>query len=112
MTWIKRNKFFFIAVILALGMMGAAGFYDYQSWNRNETAFTSLDEIYKSLRDLSNKKPSPGNGKVDNVKTAKEQEAQLREWIRQAKKYFQPIGRIPDASAGALRSEAFSKALS
>ena len=70
MGWIKRNKFFVIGLILALGMLGAAGFYDYQSWNRNDAAFAHLNETYGKLQDLTHKQPSPGNDKVDNIKAA------------------------------------------
>jgi hypothetical protein len=113
MGWIKRNKFFVIGVILALGMLGAAGFYDYQSWSRNEAAFDKLNEIYSTLQQLTNKKLSPGNGgKVDNIKAAQEQERQLRAWERRARTYFQPIERIPDDNKGAMRTEEFARALS
>lgn len=112
MGWIKRNKFFVIGVILALGMLGAAGFYDYQSWNRNEAAFSDLNETYENLGRLTRKQPSPGNDKVDNIAAAREQERQLRAWIREARKYFQPIERIPDANSGTLRAEEFANGLS
>jgi hypothetical protein len=112
MGWIKRNKFFVIGCILALGLLGAAAFYDYQSWNRNTAAFDKLNEIYGTLRDLTGKKPSPGNDKVDNIAIAREQERQLREWIREARDYFQPIEPIPDANDGALRTEEFARGLS
>ena len=39
MGWIKRNLFFVIGGVLALGLLGAAGFYDYASWRRNTAAF-------------------------------------------------------------------------
>jgi hypothetical protein len=112
MGWIKRNKFFVISLILALGMLGAAGFYDYQSWNRNDAAFAHLNETYGKLQDLTHKQPSPGNDKVDNIKAARDQERQLRDWVRQAQNYFQPIARIPDSSSGPLRTEEFAQALS
>jgi hypothetical protein len=112
MGWIKRNKFFVIGLVLALGMLGAAGFYDYQSWNRNAAAFDKLNEIYGNLHELTSKKISAGNDKIDNVKAAQEQERQLRSWIREARKYFQPIERIPAGGNGSLKSEEFGKGLS
>jgi hypothetical protein len=112
MGWIKRNKFFVCGCILALGLLGAAGFYDYQSWNRNAAAFDKLTEIYGTLRDLTSKKPSPGDDRVDNIAAAREQERQLRAWIRQARNYFQPIERIPDANNGSLQPEEFANGLS
>ena len=67
MAWIKRNLFFVIGGILALGLLGAAGFYNYKGWSHNSAAFDKLNEIYGTLRNLTGKKPSPGNDKVDNI---------------------------------------------
>jgi hypothetical protein len=112
MGWIKRNKFFVVGIILALGLLGAAGFYDYQSWNRNAAAFDKLNEIYGTLGELTRKQPSPGNEKVDNIAAAQEQASQLGKWILQAQKYFQPIKRIPNIGNSQLRAVEFAGALS
>ena len=88
MAWIKRNLFFVIGGILALGLLGAAGFYNYKGWSHNSAAFDKLNEIYSTLRDLTGQKPSPGNDKVDNIAAAREQEHQVRDWIRQAGDIF------------------------
>jgi hypothetical protein len=111
MTWIKRNLFFVIGGVLALGLLGAAGVYDYVSWKRNSVAFDRLTEIYNQLRDLNNHKPSPGNDKVDNIAAAKQQEAQLRDWIRQARNSFQPIAPIPNPTNGIITDPLFADAL-
>ena len=111
MAWIKRNLFFVIGGILALGLLGAAGFYNYQGWSHNAAAFDKLNGIYNTLRELTGKKPSPGNDKVDNIKAAKEQEGQVRDWIRQAADWFQPIAPIPNTGTNAVSSEAFAAAL-
>ncbi len=105
MNWIKRNKIFAIALVLALGMLGAAGFYDWQSWDRNAAAFVKLNEIYDNLRNL---KPSSGN--ETNIVAAQDQTRRLREWNSQARNYFQPIEPIPPAARRS--SEEFSFALS
>src|SRR5260221_3914899 len=112
MGWIKRNKFVVGGVVLALGMLGAAGFYDYQSWSRNTDAFVKLNEIYGKLGELTRKKPSPGNEKVNNTEAAKEQERQLREWIGKTAGYFQPIDPIPAGGNGMIKTEEFARALS
>ncbi|MGA2281916.1 MAG: hypothetical protein ABSG80_16620 [Verrucomicrobiota bacterium] len=111
MAWIKRNLLFVIGGILALGLLGAAGFYNYKGWSHNAAAFDKLNGIYSTLRDLIGKKPSPGNDKVDNIKAAKEQEGQVREWVRQAADCFQPIAPIPNTGTNAVSSEAFAAAL-
>ena len=109
MNWIKRNKLFAIALALAMGMLGGAGYYDWQSWSRNAAAFVRLNEIYDNLRNLTDQKPSPGNETVDNIAAAQDQTRRLREWDGQARNYFQPIEPIP-SSAG-RSSEEFSQAL-
>jgi hypothetical protein len=111
MAWIKRNLFFVMGGILALGLLGAAGFYNYKGWSHNSAKYDQLKGIYDDLRKWTGQKPSPGNDKVDNIKAAKEQELQLREWIRQAGDYFQPIAPIPNTGNNAVSSEAFAAAL-
>ena len=111
MAWIKRNLFFVIGGILAIGLLGAAGFYNYRGWSHNSTAFDKLQEIYGQLKTLAGKKPSPGNERVDNIKAAKDQEAQFREWIQQSGNYFQPIASIPAPGGNGVSSEAFAAAL-
>ncbi len=111
MAWIKRNLVFVIIGVLAIGLLGAAGYYNYKGWSHNTAAFNRLNEIYSTLNDLTHKKPSPGNEKVNNIEAAKEQEVQLREWIRQAGNYFQPIPPVPNTGTNTVSSEAFAAAL-
>ena len=105
MGWIKRNLFFVIGGVVALGLLGAGGFYIYQGWNRNSDASAKLQEFYDQLKSLQQQKPSPGNSKIDNTKIAKEQHRQLRGWIDTAGKYFQAIPPIP---ADNVTSETFA----
>ena len=111
MIWIKRNLFFVIGGILALGLLGAAGFYDYASWRRNSVAFDKLNEVYSALQGLTHQNPSPGNDKINNIEAAKQQEAQLRDWIQQARSHFQPIAPIPNPTNGLIPNEMFADAL-
>ena len=109
MGWIKRNLFFVIGGVLALGLLAAAGYYDYASWARNQAAYKKLTEIYNTLSDAAKKKPSPGNDKTNNIAAADEQTKQLKDWIDQAKNYFQPVPRVP--ASGPLSNESFERAL-
>ena len=111
MTWIKRNLFFFIGTALAVGLLVAAGVYGFGNWQRNETASSALTGAYTTLETLNNENPSPGNDKVNNIQTAREQERQLHDWIQQAKQYFQPIPPVPNPTNGVVTSEAFAAAL-
>jgi hypothetical protein len=111
MGWLKRNMFFVAGVVVAIGLLGAAGFYDYMGWQHNQTAFGKLNEIYTQLSEATKQQPSPGNGQVDNIKTAGEQERQLRQWISQTANYFQPIAPIPKPAKGPLSDPLFAGAL-
>ncbi len=113
MGWLKRNLFFVIGGVLALGLLGAALFYDYKEWQRNNTDFDKLNQIYTTLQNFSRQKPSPGNSKVDNTAAAREQEKQIRAWIDKAHAYFQPIAPIPAANPtnGPISNETFADAL-
>ena len=41
MGWLKRNLFFAIGVVVAVGLLGAAGYYDYASWGHNQRRLPS-----------------------------------------------------------------------
>lgn len=111
MAWIKRNLFFVVGGLLALGLLGAAGYYNYRGWSHNTQAFNSLNDIYTTLQNLADQKPSPGNDKVNNTQTAKEQTRELQEWIQKTSQYFQPVAPIPNTGTNAVTSEAFAASL-
>lgn len=111
MAWIKRNLFFVVGGLVALGLLGAAGFYTYNSWSRNSAALGKLQEITDALKNLTSQPLNPGNKTVNNTQTAKDQEAKVRAWIRQARNNFQPIARIPDTGTNQVSSEEFAAAL-
>ena len=111
MAWIKRNLFFVIGGILALGLLGWAGYYNYNGWSHNRAALNRLTEVQNAIRGYTSKKPSPGDEKIDNIKMAKEQESQLTNWVQQAANYFEPIAPIPDTGTNAVSNEAYANAL-
>jgi hypothetical protein len=109
MGWVKRNLFFTIGGVIALLLLGAAGFYDYTSWSHNSEKFDQLNEIYGKLAELVNQKPAPGNEKVDNIKTAEDQATEVRDWINRTGDYFKPIAPIPGSAE--VTSEDFAAQL-
>ena len=80
---------------MALVLLGGAGFYIYSEWARNSKANDDLNEIYAKLTELGQQTPAPGNDKVNNIATAKEQDQELRRWIISTAPFFQPIVAIP-----------------
>jgi hypothetical protein len=108
MGWIKRNLFFVVGGLLTLGLLGGAGFYIYKGWSSNSDASSTLNELYAKLTQINQEPQQPGNDKIDNVATAKDQEQQMRNWVKQAVGYFQPIQPIPQ---GDVTSKTFAAAL-
>jgi hypothetical protein len=112
MDWIKRNLYFLIGSLVALALMGLAGWYLYSKWDLNNTLLGQLDAQYAELKRLSDQKPHPGSGKVDNIQTAKDQQKQLRAWMQKACEHFQRIPPIPVPDSGKVTEREFTYALS
>jgi len=110
MDWIKRNLYFLIGSLVALALMGLAGWYLYSKWQLNNEILGKLDEQYAELKRLNDQKPHPGSGEVDNVKAAKEQQKELRAYLQKAQQYFQRCPPVPESAK--LTSQEFSSALS
>lgn len=112
MTWVKRNLFFVIGGLVALGLLGAAGYYNYTSWARNSDEVDKLKEIYATLNSLNSPDANPGNDKINKIDQAKDQDAQLHAWLDQAVAWFQPIPPIPPSSpAKPVSNESYTEAL-
>lgn len=110
MAWIKRNLYFVIGSVIALALMGWAGYYLYSEWAQNNTILATLNEDYEKLRSLNSQNPHPGSGAIDNDKAARAQREELLAFLQQPRVYFQPIAPIP---AGAqLNDQDFTSALS
>jgi hypothetical protein len=116
MGWLKRNMFFAVGGIVAIGLLGAAGFYDFKSFGRNNAALANLTELYGKLKNNTAtdsrtlKKYSRGNNTVTNIDIARQEDRQLRRWINQTTNYFQPIAPIPKPG-GQLSDQVFAGAL-
>jgi hypothetical protein len=108
MGWIKRNIIFVASAILALGLLGGAGYYIYLGWSRNGEKSQQLNDIYAKLSEIAKQSPQPGNNKTDNIAIAKEQEQQLRAWINGAAGNFHPVPPIP---RGEVTSKTYASAL-
>jgi len=112
MDWIKRNLYFLIGSLVALALMGFAGWYLYSKWDLNNTLLGQLDEQYAKLKRLTEQKPHPGSGQIDNIQAAKEQQKQLHAWMAKSCQYFQTIPPISGLESGKVTSREFSDALS
>jgi hypothetical protein len=110
MDWIKRNLYFLIGSAVALALMGAAGWFLYSKWQLNNEIFEKLNQDYAELERLNKQKPHPRSGQVNNIALAKEQQQQLREFIKKSRTHFERISPIPDLPK--ITDRDFSPALS
>ena len=111
MDWIKRNLVFVIGASIALLLMVGAGFYTWTGYSHNTTASEELVAKYTDLKRLSGLNLNPGSSKVDNIKTAREQQQTVRKVYDQAKNQFVPIPGIPPDGTN-VTAEAFANSLS
>ena len=112
MDWIKRNLYFLIGSLVAVALMGLAGWYLYSKWDLNNKLLGDLDGQYAELKRLAEQKPHPGSDKVDNIAAAKDQQKELKGWIQKACEHFQRIPPIPLPVDGKITERDFTYALS
>src|ERR1043166_9686379 len=109
MSWIKRNLYFLIGTVVAVALLGVAGWYGYSKLQLNNENYGHLEEGYSKLKEAANRNPHPGDEKVNNVQAAKEQTKRVRDFMAKCPKYFQPIPPIPDVPK--VSSQHFAAAL-
>ena len=95
MEWIKRNLIFVIGALAALVLLGLAGWYSYAGYSHDAAEKEKLNLGYEELKRLKGLKPAPGEGKVDNIKLAKEQNQEAREFITKLKNRLEQIPALP-----------------
>jgi hypothetical protein len=105
MSWVKRNLYFLIGGVVALVLLGAAGWYLYSKWDLNNTNLANLNQAYADLKGLNDKTPNPGG---ENIKIAREQRKELADYMGRSRKYFQKIPAIPDIPKKTDRDFAFA----
>ena len=110
MSWLKRNLFFVIGSVVALVLMGLAGWFLYSKWSLNNEVLEKLNSDYAELKTLNSANPHPGSGSINNIKLAQEQRDQLRDFLKKTQPFFQPIPKIPDLPK--ITDRDFSAALS
>jgi len=109
MDWVKRNLPFVIGGAVALGLLLLSGYYLYANSAKNNAAREQLEGEYHELQRLSNLKPHPGKGNVDNIRMAREQKEALLKVMERVRAGFQPIPAEPDSKT--VTGEEFSASL-
>lgn len=114
MAWIKRNLIFLILSLIALLLMGAGGWFLYGQISHESDISQQIQQLYSDWNGLNTANPHPGmpgEGKIDNVKAAQEQNGALLEYIKKIRPHFERIPPIPDLPAGKVTDADFAKSL-
>lgn len=114
MSWIKRNLFFSIGGVVALGLLAGAGLYLWQNYKLRAEKKEKLTAGVEELGRLAGGNPGPGDGKkTDNTKAAKEYQGELRGFIQRSSKFFKQISPIPESAEGtnAISDHEFASSL-
>ena len=107
MAWIKRNLYFLIGSIIALGLMvfGVVVLLSQMSAMSNRQRRRSPSNTTE-LTQLNQNQASP-----ENIKAAKKQDGQLRAYIVKARAFFQRIPPIPNFTTNRVSNADFAAEL-
>jgi hypothetical protein len=94
MAWLKRNLFLVVSGVVALGLLGVAGFYLWSNLQEEARITDELNQQTTDLQALVNRPVHPGGEKVDNIKaTKRENDRVINEFLAPARKHFATIER-------------------
>ena len=99
MTWIKRNLFFVLGIVIGVLLMGGAGYFLYGNLQENAGLTDEFKAKVAELKTLQNKSPSD-----ENIAAAKEQQKQLRAFLGEFKNVFAPPPALPKTDEKGFRS--------
>lgn len=90
MPWLKRNLVLVVGGLIALGLLGFAGYFLYTKIQRDREVSAQLDESTTKLKNLVNRDPHPGTPEMDNIGAAKAELKKLDTFLGEVKQYFLP----------------------
>jgi len=90
MAWVKRNLGLVVGGLVALALLGVAGFYLWSKVQEDAQVTTELQEATAKYTELINKPPHPGNeiSKVNNIELAKEENKRLEAFVSEVRAKF------------------------
>lgn len=98
MSWVKRNLLFLLGSLATVGLLVVAIVYLLEKNAANNKALEELNNAYAELKRLYSLNPHPGSDKIDNIKNAREQQKELRDFLAKTRDQFAPIRPIPDSA--------------
>jgi hypothetical protein len=92
MAWIKRNLYFVITVVVALGVTGYCGYLLFTVLNENSEVADKYNGSKSSLDGLLHQTPFPS---PENIKSAEADAARVRNFLADFRKPFAPFPTPP-----------------
>src|SRR5262249_31245 len=87
MQWIKRNLFLVVGGVIALGLLGFAGFYLYTKIQQDHGVTEELNAATTKLESLAKRDPYPN---PENIKSAEDEGKHLHNFLGDVEKHFAP----------------------
>lgn len=98
MSWAKRNLYFLIGCIVAVLLLGAAGWFCFTEMQGNSQSMDALTQAYSQLNDISKKTPTPNRENIEaahaQVKDIQAVTGDLRNFLAPIPPY--PVGKVDD----------------
>ncbi|MDX1952140.1 MAG: Amuc_1100 family pilus-like protein [Verrucomicrobiota bacterium] len=89
MVWLKRNLGLVITGVVALGLLGFAGYFLYGKIKEDEIVTGELDAQTASFQELLNRPIHPGTDRVNNVELASEEHKKLEKFRDELRKHLE-----------------------
>ena len=103
MPWLKKNLTLVVSGVIALALLGFAGFFLYSKLTGESEVSGQLTAQTEELDRLSKLNPHPGTEKVNNIDAAKRQDKELKDFLAEARKTFLPLSYPTGIDSGQFR---------
>lgn len=101
MNWIKRNIFLLIGGLVALGLLGYAGYFSFARKELVDEVTNQLNAQTEELKRLTTRDPYPNESNIDSAKQEQLREAAL---IEKARKFFTPVSSFTNLDSAAFKN--------
>ena len=90
MAWVKRNLGLVIGGVVALALLGVAGFYFWSNYQADQAVTAQLDETTDKFKNLLNRPLMPGGegAKVNNIELLKEENKRMEKFLQDVRVRF------------------------
>jgi len=100
MSWIKRNLFLLIGGLVALGLIGYAGYFSYTQKGRVDEVTGQLNAQTEELKRLTTRDPYPNQGNIDAAREEQKREVQF---IDRSRVFFTPVTTLTNIDSAGFK---------